>query len=52
MKVYFVRNGEIIIGRLTGRTISDRYEIKARDGSYHYAKEYKEYKELMRIRRS
>lgn len=46
MTVYFERNGEMIIGRLTGRIISDRYEIKAKDGTYQYTRKYKEYKEL------
>jgi len=40
MMVYFVRNEELIVGRLTGRIISKRYEIKASDGTYQYAKNY------------
>lgn len=44
--VYFVRNDELIVGRLTGRIISGKYEIKAIDGTYQYTKNYKEYEVL------
>lgn len=43
MLVYFIRGEDIVIGRLTGRTINDKHEIKARDGTYQYTRNYKKY---------
>lgn len=41
--VYFTRGEEIVVGRLTGRIISNRHEMKATDGTYQYPKSYKPY---------
>lgn len=43
-EVYFTRNGRAYHGKLTGRKISGRFEVKLNDGTKYYVKSYDERK--------
>lgn len=40
IKVYFIKNGEMIIGTLTGNKVNDKFELMTIDKTYHYAYQY------------